>query len=340
MGADCKIQTYEDYWSIAVYTLPKHFYQMVNLLKEILCEAKFTEDALTLQKNLEKQELKEMLAQKDWLGHQKLREVLFGEKHHYGRMMKIQDIDRVQLNDLEDYYQNRLKYKTQIFLTGSVAKKYINYLYKAIKEIQLADYPNFIQQTINAKKSINLDGKKRKCIHYKSHEQTCIVLGKRIPTKSHPDYPYLYITNMLLGGYFGSRLVQSLREKKGYTYHISSYMIAYKSEAYLYITAYVLQGYLKQVLEAIYQEIEYIRIGEVMQKEILQLRNYLQVYFMKTMNDPQQFMKVYQKNCLDQISHHYYTEMLHKIKHFELDQLSVIAEKYLKREDFTEILFA
>ena len=40
--------------------------------------------------------------------------------------------------------------------------------------------------------------------------------------KHHKDVHNISITNTLLGGYFGSRLMQNIREDKGWTYGIHS----------------------------------------------------------------------------------------------------------------------
>lgn len=48
--------------------------------------------------------------------------------------------------------------------------------------------------------------------------QSAIRFGMPALGREHPDYPAQQVANMLLGGYFSSRLVANLREDKGYTY--------------------------------------------------------------------------------------------------------------------------
>jgi predicted Zn-dependent peptidase len=42
--------------------------------------------------------------------------------------------------------------------------------------------------------------------------------------RTDPSYPAMQLANLVLGGYFSSRLVENLREDKGYTYSASSYL--------------------------------------------------------------------------------------------------------------------
>jgi predicted Zn-dependent peptidase len=48
--------------------------------------------------------------------------------------------------------------------------------------------------------------------------------------KAHPDFAPMIIVNTLFGGYFGSRLMSNIREDKGYTYGIYSYLYNNKHE--------------------------------------------------------------------------------------------------------------
>jgi len=48
--------------------------------------------------------------------------------------------------------------------------------------------------------------------------QSSIRLGGRALRRDDPDYPALQLANLAFGGYFSSRLVENVREDKGYTY--------------------------------------------------------------------------------------------------------------------------
>lgn len=52
--------------------------------------------------------------------------------------------------------------------------------------------------------------------------QSTVRLGARAPSRTHPDHPAMVLANLVLGGYFSSRLVDNLRERRGYTYSPSS----------------------------------------------------------------------------------------------------------------------
>ncbi|MFL6073357.1 MAG: M16 family metallopeptidase [Mycobacteriales bacterium] len=55
-------------------------------------------------------------------------------------------------------------------------------------------------------------------VHRPGAVQSNLRLGGLALTRSDPDYPALQLANMVFGGYFSSRLVENIREDKGYTY--------------------------------------------------------------------------------------------------------------------------
>jgi zinc protease len=55
--------------------------------------------------------------------------------------------------------------------------------------------------------------------------------------RTDPDYPALQLANLVYGGFFSSRLVENIREDKGYTYHARSYLEFTPSGATLLVDA-------------------------------------------------------------------------------------------------------
>lgn len=55
-------------------------------------------------------------------------------------------------------------------------------------------------------------------VHRPGAVQSNIRIGGPAPTRTDPAYPATTLANLVLGGYFSSRIVANLREDKGYTY--------------------------------------------------------------------------------------------------------------------------
>jgi zinc protease len=59
-------------------------------------------------------------------------------------------------------------------------------------------------------------------VHRPGAVQSQLRLSARAIPRTDPRYPALQLANLAYGGYFSSRLVENIREDKGYTYHARS----------------------------------------------------------------------------------------------------------------------
>jgi predicted Zn-dependent peptidase len=70
-------------------------------------------------------------------------------------------------------------------------------------------------------------------VHRDGSVQTNIRIGGAAVPRSHPDFGPLVLANLVFGGYFTSRLVDNIRERRGYTYSPHS-TIAHHQRASLF----------------------------------------------------------------------------------------------------------
>ena len=55
--------------------------------------------------------------------------------------------------------------------------------------------------------------------------QGAIRIARNFPNRHHPDFQKMQVLNNIFGGFFGSRLMANIREDKGFTYGIHSYLL-------------------------------------------------------------------------------------------------------------------
>lgn len=73
--------------------------------------------------------------------------------------------------------------------------------------------------------------------------------------RDHPDYIPLRLAVTALGGYFGSRLMQNIREDKGYTYGITASLCGQHEGSYVEISAECAPNYADALLEEVRHEL-------------------------------------------------------------------------------------
>ncbi|MFZ2287727.1 MAG: pitrilysin family protein [Bacteroidales bacterium] len=105
--------------------------------------------------------------------------------------------------------------------------------------------------------------------------QSTVRLGWKGITRDHPDYQGLQVATMILGGYFGSRLMRNIREDKGYTYGIHAVSGALHGIGYITIMTDVATGYREETLSEIRKEIKGLQEKEAGNEEMTLVRNHL-----------------------------------------------------------------
>jgi len=88
---------------------------------------------------------------------------------------------------------------------------------------------------------------------------TAVRIGRRLFNRAHPDFHGMYVLNTIFGGYFGSRLMENVREKKGYTYNIYSSMDTMMFDGYFYVGTEVSNNLTQKTVKEIYHEMEVLQ---------------------------------------------------------------------------------
>jgi zinc protease len=105
--------------------------------------------------------------------------------------------------------------------------------------------------------------------------QVSLMLGNLSIREDHPDYFSLLLANQVLGGSFSSRLVSDIRESKGYTDSIDSFVEPFLTAGVFRVRTPVRTEVAEPALEAIFSHLDRIRMKKVGSDELLQAKNHL-----------------------------------------------------------------
>lgn len=167
--------------------------------------------------------------------------------------------------------------------------------------------------------------------------QSYILIGNQTITKNHPDYIKLKIVSTLLGGYIGSRLMQNIREKSGYTYDIYSSLIGFEQIGLLRIASEFQTGSEQIVLKEIQNEISKLKEEFISKEELIRLQNYLSGELLGAFDGmfarDGSFSSVYNFGLeLD-----YYQNFLDEVKGINSEAIQNIVSQYIDFKSFTKI---
>jgi predicted Zn-dependent peptidase len=96
-----------------------------------------------------------------------------------------------------------------------------------------------------------------------------------MPSRIHEDYFKISLTNLILGGYFGSRLMKNIREEKGLTYGIHSSITPFRTYSLFKISSECNAQLTNEVKNEIEIEIKNLQTVLVSKEELQTAKNYL-----------------------------------------------------------------
>ena len=105
--------------------------------------------------------------------------------------------------------------------------------------------------------------------------QTSIRMGGTAVNRLHPDFPRLALANLVVGGYFVSRLSDNIREKRGFTYGVGSGVQHLRQGSFWTLQTDVGTEHTGPALVEIRYELERMISGPIEASELTSAKRYL-----------------------------------------------------------------
>ena len=315
----------KDYAGLTLYALNKHLPKLLPLISDMIVNASFLEDELTNYLNRKKHQF---LLNSDKVRYKAMLEfnkMVFGPNSSYGSVVELSDYDNLVRNDLLEFFNHHFTpQNTYIIISGKINKETISLINKNFGE-NLKSKTSFPKSNINV---VNKVAELSKFVKKEGTLQSAIRIGMPIISKQHPDYSSLIVLNTILGGYFGSRLMSNLREDKGFTYGISSYLINYIHAGFFSIATEVNAQHSKAALSEIENEIKKLREENVSNDELNLVKNYIYGTYLRSFDGPMALAERYRSAKDLNLNFEYYTESLDEMMKQTPQQLKETANKY------------
>ncbi len=250
---------------VTVYFLEKYMDIILPLLAEIVKEPAFPREEFLAYRERRKQNFLIEKTRVSNLAREMFALAIYGPEHPYGQTFSCSDFDSLKPEDLSEFYSRYFHSKNcRIIVSGNYNQ---TMLASRIGELFGGDWGSF-GKISDTKKEKKPSPKRQIFVPRSGAVQSAIRIGRETFTRSHPDYPGMLVLNNLLGGHFGSRLMQNIREKKGYTYGIGSALVTLRNSGYLVIVSEVGTSYRKKSLKAIYRELDKLCSKPVSKREL------------------------------------------------------------------------
>lgn len=325
-----------DYRSFTLYSNCRFFNESLPVFLDVVLNSTYPEKELENWKRRNLQTLAVNREKVAWLGRKAFTAELFGADHPYGFTPEADDFNSITAETLHRFKQHNEDLRhALIIISGKVGKKIL-----ADCEM-LSVLP--VSQNPAENKFSTFSGEwpspsKKVIVEKSGSVQFGVRIGMRTITKNHPDFLALTITNTILGGYFGSRLMSNIREDKGYTYGIGSLLTPYLNAGSLSISAEVGRDVCQPAIKEIYHELHQLTTEPVPESELAVVRNYLTGTFLRSLDGPFSIADRFKGLILYDLDYDYFKNYLDLLNNINPGQLQETAAQYLNPENMIEII--
>ncbi len=333
-GAYLNRTCYNETAVVSLHCLTRQLEKILPIVQEIFLEAVFPESELSIYKQNMKQRLAVNLQKCDFIAGSKIDELLFGIKHPYGVYSELTDYDVIEQEHVKQYYDQFYRNgHCTIFSAGILPSNY-----QALLNTFFGTLP--LNQSVLEKQVHLVEPavqKKWNVINDENGVQGAIRIARPFPTRHHPDFPKVQVLNALFGGFFGSRLMNNIREDKGYTYGIYSFLVNHVHAGAWMISTEAGRDVCEATITEVYHEMEQLRNGDIDQEELLLVKNYLIGTLLGDLDGPFQIIGRWKNLILNGLDDSFFYNSVNTIKNISSEELKELAKKYLNPEEFYEL---
>ncbi len=319
--------------TITLHCLTKHVKELLPVVKELITDSVLPQQELDIYKQNMKQRLKVSLKKSDFVASRLIDVYLYGENHPYGKFSRAEDFDAIERQQLIDFYKEYYQQgKLIIFVAGKLPADI-----ESVVNQNFGDLPNTPKST---KKIIinQSEQKKFRITNDAEGMQGSIRIARPFPNRHHPDFLKVQMLNALFGGFFGSRLMSNIREDKGYTYGIHSYLQSHVHDSAWVISTEAGKDVCEATIAEVYKEMKDLREELVEEDELLLVRNYMMGGILGDLDGPFQIIARWKNYVLNNLTEKYFYDSINTIKTISAEELQGLAQKYLQADDFYELV--
>ncbi|MEL6194046.1 MAG: pitrilysin family protein [Bacteroidota bacterium] len=312
-------------------SLKKHMPTMLELMTDVLFNPTFPEEELEKIKTEALSGIKGSKENPGAIAGNVRSAVLYGMDHPYGEVQREEFIENISVEDCKAYYNTYFRPNIgYLVIVGDIdmaeAKPLVE---KYFGSWEKGTVPEFEYETPSKPASRKVAiGDKSAAV------QTVLSVAYPVELKlGDEDYIAARVMNSILGGSFGSRLMQNLRETHGYTYGSRSSLSQDRLVGSFQAGASVRNEVTDSAVYEILFELDKIANNPVEAEELEKAKAILTGSFSRSLESPQTVARFALNQNLYNLPDDYYETYLEKLNALTLEDIQKVAQKYITPEN-------
>lgn len=332
-GSSLLISENLDFSGYTLYCLKKHAAELLPVFSELLMDPAFEQKEIDKLKKVSIEKLKQDMGKNDFVAYRHFTEALFGPDHPYGYNSYPETIQAINREDLTEHYSRLYNAANGLlFVSGKTDDALLTLIDDCfgILPAGLAQKPGQLTPVSVPPGKYSFAGPNK--------HQAAVRIGKKLFDRNHPDFDDLYVLNTILGGYFGSRLMSSIREDMGFTYNVYSSIDTMRFDGAFLISMDTDKAYLKEGIDQVYTELDKLIREPVGKAELDMVKNYLMGYLLSALDGPMNASELIKGLLIEGSTISRFDEFIQSIKRIDVDRVQELASIYLQPSDMIELI--
>ena len=331
-GSYFDINIDRDYSYITFCSLSKFFEPTAEVIEQVILHPTFSENEVAIYADKRRQQLAIERRKVETIAREQFAQAIFGKSHPYGICYTESAYETLCSKNIAEHYQRRYTAENCIVVcSGSITEKVLERIVSITAQLPHTS----ISETLELPPYTTQHNLR---IQHDGALQSSIRMGRLLFTRTHKDFIPMQVLTTILGGYFGSRLMQNLREHNGFTYGVFSAMVNFQQAGYLAIATQVGAEVTEQALQEINNEIELLRTEPVAEEELQLVKNIMAGEMMRILDGPFGIADVTTENILCGFDNSHIQYNLERIRQTTPEELLSLAQRYLSPEELVTVV--
>lgn len=319
---------------VSISVPKKNVKQILPVIMDFMSHPVYRETNLSVYKNLKIKDLEYNFQKTDVRNTQLMLHAMFGDDTTAGQFSTKENLQAVTIPQMMAFHQRTFCAENiSLFATGNFDAELESFVCEIFEQI-----PNGVATSNIENLTLPSDTTPLVFEKMENSVQSSITLCQPMMAYSDAERREFSILSTITGGYFGSRLMQNLREKNGYTYGISSGSVYFGNQSIFIINSDVNIQNTKASMEACFEELERLRLELVPQEELDSVRNYILGELLRDVENSVSYLKrlaYWHHHQLDESEFH---TMIQIVRDITAEQILFLAKKHYPHNKFTQII--
>lgn len=333
-GAHVSVSVQFDKTTITISLPSRNVTAILPIIYDFLVHPQYRQDSLEIYKNLKIKDLEYNSQKTDVRSTQLLLHAVFGDEYTAGQFSTRDNLQAVTIEQMIDFHRRTFCAENlSLFITGHINETIGSCIRSLFEQVPHGVASNNIHDLV-----LPVDPRPLISEEMANSVQSSITICQVKEGYGAADRHGFSILSTILGGYFGSRLMQSLRERHGFTYGISAGSVYFGNQSLFIINSDVNAAVTQAALDACFEELQRLQDEPIGYEELDSAQNYIIGDMLRDVENSVSYLKKYAFWSFQGLDETEFQRYSNSVKNIDADTILHLAKKHLKHNKFKQII--